>query len=157
MKCPWCTRTFSTAAGVTIHLESGTCSSGIDRHKINHTFRRLDCNNVITLPMLTMPGYDREETFATGQAWNGYAFECYICPREFSSLTALNQHLKSPAHEQDTYRCPKAGCARTYKSLSGLVQHFESQSCGFITFDKVQKEARNGVQNMFSMMLESGY
>ncbi|KAF4630250.1 hypothetical protein G7Y89_g7885 [Cudoniella acicularis] len=153
MQCPFCKRSFATASGVTIHLESGSCSSGLNRHKINDMVRRLDRNNVITRPMITMPGYDRVETIATSRAWNGSGFECYLCTKQFNSLHSLNNHLKSPAHEQKIYRCPNRQCGREYKLLSGLVQHVESESCGLMRFSQVQRQARNGIQNMVGKMI----
>jgi len=152
--CPFCKRAFTTASGVVVHLESKACTSSLNRQKINAEIQRLDRNNVITRPMLTMPGYDRVQTIATERSWNGYSYECYLCSREFSQLNGLNNHLKSPAHEQNLYRCPKASCGREYKLLSGLVQHVESESCGVMRFAQVQKTARNGIQNMVGRMIQ---
>ncbi|TVY89591.1 Zinc finger protein [Lachnellula willkommii] len=155
MPCPFCKSTFANASGVIIHLEAGRCSSGFDRHRINEAIRKLDRNNVITRPMIEMPGYGggRVETIATGRAWNGYGYECYLCEREFNSLNGLNNHLKSPFHDQEVYRCPKAGCGRNYKLLSGLVQHVESESCGLMRFGQVQQQARHGISNMVGRMI----
>ncbi|KAK9483922.1 hypothetical protein V1527DRAFT_238797 [Lipomyces starkeyi] len=153
IQCPFCKKSFTTASGVTIHLESGTCSSGLDRTKINTLVRQLDRNNVITRPMLTMPGYENVETIATELAWNGYGYQCYLCTKQFQYLHALNNHLKSPVHQQNMYHCPKLSCGRTYKVLSGLVQHVESESCGVMRFMQVQQQARNGIQNMVGRMI----
>jgi hypothetical protein len=153
MQCPFCKKSFTTASGVTIHLESGTCSSGLDRHKINTMVQRMDRGNIITRPMITMPGYDNVQSIATERAWNGYSYECYLCNRGFGSLQGLNNHLKSPVHEQEFYHCPKKSCGRTYKLLSGLIQHVESESCGLMRFIQVQQQARNGIQNMVGRMI----
>jgi hypothetical protein len=137
-----------------IHLESGTCSnSGLDRHKINNIIQRMDRNHIITHPMLTMADNNHYETMATERAWNGEAYECYFCPREFASLRSLNAHMNSPVHEQHIYKCPKAGCGRNYKLLSGLVQHVESESCGIMRFENVQKQAQNGIQVMVGRLI----
>jgi len=69
------------------------------------------------------------------------------------SLAALNQHLKSPAHERDLYHCPKNSCGRQYKLLSGLIQHVESETCGVMRFGVVQQQARNGIENMVGRMI----
>jgi len=153
IQCPFCKNSYTTASGVTIHLESGTCTSGLNRDKINTAIQNLDRNNVITRPMLTMPGYDRVETIATSRSWNGHSFECYLCHREFNSLKGLNQHIQSPAHEQPLYHCPNARCARPFKVLSGLVQHVESETCGFMRFMQVQQQARTGIENMVGRMI----
>lgn len=93
------------------------------------------------------------ETIATERSWNGYSYECCLCPRTFGSLQALNNHLKSPAHEQNLYRCPGRGCGREYKLLSGLVQHVESESCGLMKFAAVQQQAKTGIENMVGRMI----
>ncbi|PQE28741.1 Zinc finger protein [Rutstroemia sp. NJR-2017a WRK4] len=100
LKCPFCSATSATASGVVIHLESGSCSSGVNRQKINAEIRRLDQNHVITNRLLTYPSSSTTTT-ATNRSWNGYAYECYLCSRQTASLDALNKHLNSPAHEQN--------------------------------------------------------
>ncbi|KAL2075249.1 hypothetical protein VTL71DRAFT_192 [Oculimacula yallundae] len=137
-----------------IHLESGSCTRcDLDRHKINDMVQRMDRNNVITRPMLEMPGYNNVQTIATERSWNGRAYECYLCPREFGTLRGLNAHISSPFHEQSMYRCPGRGCGRNYKLLSGLIQHVESESCGLMRFAQVQQQARNGVQSFVGKMI----
>lgn len=154
--CPFCKIAFTTASGVIIHLESGSCSSGLNRTQINDAVRRLDRNNVITRPMITMPGHKHkdDEIYATVLSWDGRSYRCYLCSKGFTSLKGLNSHLQSGAHEQPIYRCPKDGCARPFRMLSGLVQHVESEICGLMRFDQVQKQARNGIQNMIGRMIQ---
>jgi hypothetical protein len=77
---------------------------------------------------------------ATNQAWNGYYLECYLCHREFNTTQALNQHLKSPVHQQTVYHCPNRGCSKEFKALAGLFNHLESESCSFMRFEKVQQQ-----------------
>jgi len=156
MECPFCTGSFTTASGVTIHLESGNCPSGMNRQQINEAIRNLDRNNVATKRMITLPGYGNgQSSMATERSWNGDAYECYICEREFGALNALNQHLASPVHEQKVYHCPKGSCGSEFKLLSGLIAHFESESCGLFRFQQVQRQARNGVQNMIGRMIRN--
>lgn len=57
-------------------------------------------------------------------------------------------------HEQNIYRCPKGGCGREFRALSGLVQHVESESCGLMRFAQVQRQARNGVEKMVWRMIK---
>lgn len=45
--------------------------------------------------------------------------------------------LNSPVHEQNLYHCPK--CNKQAKTLAALVSHFESERCGIMAFDMVQK------------------
>jgi len=153
IQCPFCKNNYTTASGLTIHLESGSCTSGLNRQKINDIVRQMDRNNVITRPMIEMPGYTNIEQYATEQSWNGYHFECYLCGKGFGRLYGLNNHLRSPVHEQKMYRCPGPACAKTYGTLSGLVQHIESESCGLMRFAAVQKQAKAGVYGMVGRMI----
>ncbi len=138
-----------------IHIESGTCTkSGLDRGKLNDIVQRMDRKNIITKPLLTMPGWDRTELVATELAWNGRAYQCYLCSGQYASLRALDQHINSGTHEQNIYHCPKRSCGREYKSLSGLIQHMESESCGVMRFEQIQKGARSGIGNMVGRMLK---
>ena len=128
---------FPSISAMTIHLESGTCVSGATRQKLNDSIRSRDKNHLITERLLTYPGANGPvDTWASDAAWNGRAFECYFCPRNFRSLQALNSHLKSPVHEQKMYKCPK--CAVRFTLFSGLVQHVESESCGISRFREVK-------------------
>lgn len=80
----------------------------------------------------------QEETQSTSNAWHGHHDECYVCDRQFSSATNLNQHIKSPVHAQDLYHCPKTACRTQFKSLAAMFNHLESESSGFIKFAGVQ-------------------
>jgi hypothetical protein len=113
----------------------------------------MDRNNVITRPMIELPGYSNFETIATGRSWNGSGYECYLCHRELTSLNGLSIYLKSPFHDQYIYKCPGRGCGKQYKVLSGLVQHVESESCGLMRFTAVQSQAQNEIQNMVGRMI----
>lgn len=136
---------------MTIHLESGTCTSGANRQKVNDTIRLYDRNHLITDRLLTdSESNGRVDTWATAAAWNGDAYECYFCRREFRTLPALNQHLKSPAHEQRMYKCPK--CSTKFVALSGLVQHVESESCGISRFREVKMAMDSLTSNLTRMI-----
>jgi len=115
----------------------------------------MDRNNIITKPMITLPGYDNVETIATERSWNGRGYECYLCQKQFSLLSGLNNHIRSPAHEQNIYHCPKMSCNREYKLLSGLIQHVESESCGVMRFSQVQNSAREGVDTFCNRLIMS--
>ncbi|RFU28999.1 hypothetical protein B7463_g7346, partial [Scytalidium lignicola] len=155
--CPFCKRNFVTASGMTIHLESGTCTSGLNRHSINNIIQRLDRGNVITRPLLTYDSQPNVENIATERAYNYSTglYECYLCNKDFRTLQSLNAHMKSPAHEMDIYKCPNGRCGTTFKLLSGLVMHIESETCGLMRFAMVQREAKNGIENMVGRMIRS--
>ncbi|KAF8854831.1 hypothetical protein BDZ45DRAFT_747079 [Acephala macrosclerotiorum] len=154
IRCPFCKGGFTSASGVTIHLESGTCpKANIDRHGINRMIQQLDTNHVITKKLLTYPNSSNTTYIATDRSWNGHAYQCYLCSRQFAALPSLNNHINSPVHEQNLYHCPGRGCGREYKALSGLVQHVESESCGVMRFATVQRQAKSGIQNMVGRMI----
>lgn len=54
-------------------------------------------------------------------------YECENCYKEFDSELRMKQHIASPIHDSNSYRCP--GCGVAFVTLSGLVQHVESASC----------------------------
>ena len=143
IQCPMkrCTRKFVSRAALVAHLESGGCASGMTRRMINELVARLDRGGILTDPARLIE-YNSSSCvtgiWATQRAWNGTAYECYLCTRTFRSLDALNQHLRSPAHEDKRYRCPTVwhGCGEEFKTLSGFVQHVESEQCGVHRFKK---------------------
>lgn len=144
---------FPCISAMTIHLESGACSSGMTRKTLNNVIRAQDTNHIITERLLTYSDANSEktiDTWATNAAWNGRSYKCYFCPREFRTLPDLNKHLKSPAHEQKIYKCPK--CAVRFTLFSGLVQHVESESCGISRFREV-KMAMDRITNNLTRML----
>jgi hypothetical protein len=87
---------------------------------------------------LTYPDHS-SEAIATSATWNGRYYECYLCHRGFTTIRGLNQHLESPAHKQKIYHCPNRQCGRELVSLAALFNHLESESCGYIRFEKVQQ------------------
>ncbi|RPA71178.1 hypothetical protein BJ508DRAFT_345450, partial [Ascobolus immersus RN42] len=148
IKCPGCTRLFATTSAMTVHLESSTCTSGITRQRLNAFVRGADTRGLITKNLLTS-SETILETVATNASWNGRAFACYFCDREFRTLQALNQHLNSPAHEQMMYHCPK--CKSEFRRLSGLVQHVESERFGLMRFADVRGHFQGSIR--FDRML----
>ncbi|GAP91258.1 putative zinc finger protein [Rosellinia necatrix] len=141
--CPFCKSPYTTVAGLTHHLEAGSCpkAAGISRDVIYRAVRRLDPAGSITKKLI---GWHSSSTYeATEHTWNGYYYECYLCHRAFKSLKSLNQHLQSPTHQQKLYRCPNhSGCGKEFTSLAGLCNHLESESCQFMRFEAVQTQFR---------------
>ncbi len=59
-------------------------------------------------------------------------WDCPIagCRVAFRKLTVLNQHLSSPHHDVNVFKCPNAECDTRFSCLSGLLQHVENaRSC----------------------------
>ena len=133
VKCPFCTTKFTNLTGVCLHLESGSCTSGINREKINQYCREVDSSHVFTNKQIGW--YDevsKTNKIASQASWDGSSYRCYFCDKGFKKLSSLNQHLASPAHERRIYHCPR--CKKEYVALSGLVNHMESESCGTFRF-----------------------
>ena len=125
---------FTNLTGVCLHLESGACTSGINRQKIDQYCREVDPNHVFTKKQIGWYDNSPSTALATSAAWDGNWYRCYLCQRGFGALRALNQHLGSPVHQQKIYHCPRPQCQREYVTLSGLVNHLESESCGAFRF-----------------------
>ncbi|OJA11866.1 hypothetical protein AZE42_03271 [Rhizopogon vesiculosus] len=148
--CPFngCGMAFINKSALALHLESGSCQSGVDRRFIDNFVRNNDRNNVITNParLITAGERGNVQLIATKQSWNGRAYECVLCHSQFRELTDLNRHLASPRHQEKVYRCPLSSCNAHFVSLSGLCQYIESERCGVTKF-KVVKDA---MDNIFS-------
>lgn len=140
--CPFCKRGFVTATGVTHHLETGSCPNArsLNRDTILAEIRRRDPGHLITKKLLTHPDSSSTIT-ATRASWNPYRgeYECYLCHKGFGELQSLNQHVNSPAHREKVYHCPGRGCAKEFRALAPLFNHLESESCGAVRFDAVQR------------------
>ncbi|KAF9011244.1 hypothetical protein BDQ17DRAFT_873716 [Cyathus striatus] len=141
--CPLknCQRAFTTKAALVLHFESGKCGSGIDRPMIDKMVRQFDRNHIITDPSHMLTNGDSGHNpacYATDRSWNGHAFECYLCHDTFRSLRGLNAHLASPRHQTKMYICPSSTCPIRFSTLSGLIQHIESERCGILKFKPVQ-------------------
>ncbi|EMR67222.1 putative zinc finger protein [Eutypa lata UCREL1] len=146
MGCPFCKRAFVSATGLSHHLESGSCpkAPSLDRDMVYKLVRSKDPNGIVSKKLIGWHGSSKYE--ATGQAWNGSAWECYFCHRDFNTKTGLDQHLNSPIHQQNLYHCPnRMDCGKDFKSLAGVMNHLESESCGFTRFEKVQTGFRGVV------------
>jgi len=142
--CPGrdCNKMFVSGAALILHLESGTCPSRITRLQVDRVVAQYDRQHIITNPS-RMIGYGDSssertvETWATERAWNGSAYECFMCHRQYRTLVSLNQHLASPAHEERKYQCPRGheGCGAEFRTLSALCQHVESEQCDIRRFN----------------------
>ncbi|KAI0482949.1 hypothetical protein GGR56DRAFT_686097 [Xylariaceae sp. FL0804] len=153
IQCPFCRAPFASATGLGHHLESGACprAPGFDRDAVHKLVRSKDPGGLVTKKLLKGAGGEGSSGApryeATELAWNGQVYECYLCHRDFAKLESLNQHLASSAHEAVRYHCPnRAGCGREFTTLAGLMNHLESESCGYTRFENVQR----GVKNIIS-------
>ncbi|KAK0732129.1 hypothetical protein B0H67DRAFT_94285 [Lasiosphaeris hirsuta] len=138
--CPFCSRAFSSATGVSHHLESGSCpkARGLNCDEVYRIVRSKDPHGIIAKRLIGWTG-DSDTYEATDRAWNGSEWECYFCHRCFSSIIALNQHMNSPAHRQELYHCPNRSCHSEFKTLAATINHLESEACGAMRFETVQR------------------
>ncbi|KAJ5233006.1 hypothetical protein N7468_005962 [Penicillium chermesinum] len=111
---------------------------------------RADKKGLFTNRQLEWHG-DDTEYIATAESWNGDRYECYLCHRGYGSLRSLNQHLRSPAHQQKVYHCPNRGsCSKQFTTLASLFNHLESESCRFMRFEDAQRAYRNVGDSLMS-------
>ncbi|TID02055.1 hypothetical protein CH35J_004629 [Colletotrichum higginsianum] len=140
IRCPFCTQTCNTAAGLVHHLEQGACpDTPLSREALYETIRRRDPNGLISK---RLQGLSASPMYtATERAYNtaASAYQCYLCHRYFTTLQGLNMHLNSTVHKQVLYHCPSRSCRRKFKSLAAVIYHLESESCNFMRFDSVQR------------------
>lgn len=142
LKCPLCNGWFKVPSSIALHIESGC--HGISRRQVTAAVQSLPAANTISVgrriagPSGTVPLLPSIQYAATERAFNGSAYECYLCRRTFRTLPGLNAHLASPVHDADKFNCPK--CKRQFKLISGLVNHMESEVCGFVRFKQVKDE-----------------
>jgi Zinc-finger of C2H2 type len=148
LPCPaGCGLKFVSRSAFLLHLEAGSCRSGIKRSDVNAYVRSRDTSNYITDPSRLLTASDTTY-YATGASWNGRAYECYLCPNEYRTLSALNQHLASPKHQAKIYRCPLTTCQEKFSTLSGLCQHVESGRCNVMKHRAVQNVMDGMVSGM---------
>jgi hypothetical protein len=95
---------------------------------------------VITKKLLTY--HDTSSSIIASSAsynYNRSCYECYLCHKGFEQLESLNQHLNSPVHKEKAYHCPGRACGGEFSALAALFNHLESESCGTVRFDAVQR------------------
>ncbi|KAG5933888.1 hypothetical protein E4U53_000831 [Claviceps sorghi] len=145
VSCPFCKADYTTASGLSHHLEAGSCSHApsLNRETILRLIRQRDADGLITNRQIAWHDEEHISYEATSQAYNGFFWECYLCHDEFNTKAGLNQHLNSPRHKEKVYKCPNTrdGCNKLFVSLAGLFSHLESEQCAFMRFEHVQKHA----------------
>lgn len=146
VKCPFCEAKYTSATGLCHHLEMGSCPGAprLNRDEIYKFVRSKDPGGIVSKKLLGWHGSPTYE--ATLHAWDGHGYRCYLCHRSFHQLQSLNQHLSSPVHQQALYHCPnRYQCGKEFTSLAGVINHIESESCGFTRFDTVKRNIKDVV------------
>ncbi|KAF8453884.1 hypothetical protein BDZ91DRAFT_668417 [Kalaharituber pfeilii] len=133
--CPSCERGFPTYSAVARHMESGTCEGGLNRRNVEMYIRQKDRGHLVTNKLLTYgeTWQPEPDVWATDNAWNGRAYECYFCDNEYSSLGKLNGHITrfhAQTRVHSVYHCPSKECGKQYKLFGDLMGHLEhSNTC----------------------------
>lgn len=142
LSCPFCAIKYTSATGLTHHLERGACVKApfLNRETIWKLVRRQDPNGIITNKQIEWHKEQSCEYEVTGEAHNGQAWECYLCHKEFRQSIDLTRHLNSNAHKQRVYHCPNYQCHKEFITLAALFNHLESEACQFMKFAKVQEQ-----------------
>ncbi|KAK1140706.1 hypothetical protein N8T08_009907 [Aspergillus melleus] len=154
MICPFCKHGFTSASGVTSHLENGSCQNApsFNREKVYRIMNRSDPSGFITKKQIEWYPEDSAQYSATNQAFNGSFWQCWICHREFLTVHGLNQHLNSPVHKQNLYHCPNKGnCGKEFVTLAALFNHLESESCRLVRFETMNQCVNDVVQTGSSL------
>ncbi|KAH8807236.1 hypothetical protein F5884DRAFT_899669 [Xylogone sp. PMI_703] len=148
VQCPLCKACFATATGLTHHVETGSCpnAAGLTRDTLYKFMRSKDPGGVITKNLIGWHGSTKYEANDRSYNWRRQGYECYLCHGLFGKLQGLNQHLNSPIHQESLYHCPNRGCRKDFKTLAGIINHLESESCGCTRFENVQ----NSIQGVIS-------
>ena len=100
----------------------------MNRRKVDQQVHKMDTRGVVTNRRLI--GYGEWEPepdiWASDTAWNGQAFECYFCDKEYNTLRRLNGHITqihAPKRTENIYNCPE--CGRQFTLFSQLIGHVE--------------------------------
>ncbi|KIV98690.1 hypothetical protein, variant [Verruconis gallopava] len=116
--CPFCKENYTTASGLTHHLETGSCTHApkLNRDSILRMIRERDQHGTITKKQIEWHQDENVKYSATKHAFNGSHWECYLCHKTFNTNNALNAHLSSPVHKQKVYHFPNsnAKCGKEF-------------------------------------------
>lgn len=148
---------FKSPSGLAQHVESNCRGLLENRHQVTSVVHALDIipaislcpavEDVIAAVPRVLVTYQ-----ATENAFNGNGYECHICSKVFRTLSSLDKHLNSPAHDDKEFQCPK--CNMKFILTSGLVSHLESGSCGLSGIQDVEQRFGE-VTDQFSHLLMS--
>ncbi|KAK0433203.1 hypothetical protein EV421DRAFT_1718777 [Armillaria borealis] len=140
--CSMCSKKFKAPSEIASHIESGGCNPNINRHHVSAAIHAMHISPPITITRRIEGPINPVVNFsATDRAFNGKAYEYYLCHAEFSTLQSPNLHLNSPVHDANEFKCPKRRCGRKFKVVSAHFEHIESESCSLARFTTVQMEA----------------
>ncbi|KAI0325953.1 hypothetical protein GY45DRAFT_1329537 [Cubamyces sp. BRFM 1775] len=139
VNCPSsaCEKRFVSVAALLIHLESGTCVSGISLEDVVRAAVHVDHEHVVTVADANKNAckgrygiYGSLQEVESKTKWNGRRYGCPLCGKSTTSLLSMRAHMRSPVHIEKIFCCSAhGGCDLTFRTLSALCQHVESQKC----------------------------
>lgn len=145
--CPFCQVSYTTAGGLSHHLERGACPRAprLNRESIFRLVRQRDPSGIISNKQIGWVDEVTVEYSVTDRAYNGYGWECYLCHRIFNLRQGLTAHINSPVHKEILYHCPntRGTCGKQFTTLAAMFNHLESETCSFMRFEKVQERVQN--------------
>ncbi|KZV84212.1 hypothetical protein EXIGLDRAFT_842403 [Exidia glandulosa HHB12029] len=132
-----CKATFVSLSAMIAHLEANVCVSGVTRRDVNTRIIALDPGRILVNPnrLLTNGTVEERSWVVTDEMYDANArlWVCWLCSKRMRHKEQLEQHLKGPAHAEKLFRCPGTACGKACgkeaSSLSGIMQHIESQRC----------------------------
>ncbi len=118
--CSMCSKNFKVPSKIAAHIESGGCNPNINRHHVSAAIHAMHISPPITIALRIEGPINPVVHFsATDMAFNGKAYEYYLCHVEFSTLQSLNLHLNSPVHDANEFKCPKTTMWKEVQSRLG--------------------------------------
>jgi hypothetical protein len=66
------------------------------------------------------------------------SYGCYLCGNVYTTPPELNTHINSGPHRQRIYHCSNNRWSTEFVSLGAFFNHLESDTCGFIRFERVR-------------------
>lgn len=131
IKCA-CPLRFPCFSSLVIHWEAGRCTT--NRQYLNKLVISFPEHRRFTVAehISDLNGTNTRPRSGAGYHFNSYS-RVWVCPIDdcnvsFQTLEVLDQHLRSPYHDEMAFKCPNVDCDMRFNCLSGLLQHVENAS-----------------------------
>ncbi|KAJ5824908.1 hypothetical protein N7447_007248 [Penicillium robsamsonii] len=148
--CPFCDARFVTASDAINHVENGVClrTHNWNRETIHRMIHHLDPTGSVTNKQTESHDERGLGYYATEFAFEGIIGTCYLCQREFDSITAFNEYMNPSVPTGKIYHClNKDGCDEelisldTFYSPTRRVSRADTSGSGML---KAPSAARRG-------------
>lgn len=126
--CRFCDRTSPYVSAAMSHIECGSCPRA--RQKDTETIHEEAWSRAPNLGCFaqntrTSRPRNPYNTLSNGQ------FQCRMCLDVFDACLDLTRHLNSPRYAAELYSCNYMQRTKHFTGLAALLEHFESDKCGF--------------------------